>query len=429
MTLFKRILPVVALLGVIITIPASADAARHMIALSPMQSPAALEQQSQKVIAYALEQVQPGETLQLFNALDSTLVGTFIVPDKSAYRHPKAKLHVNKRFVLALRQFKDNPQAISAHGTEGLIHLPRFLGFLGSNYGPFDEETRLLLIGSPLYMNGINDDGSMKQMRWYKDGAFNVPLQQSPLSLAGRENTVPVSVHWLIDDSLGQDDAYKQAVKRMWTLYMEGHGATLNSFDADAPTVWNRFKQDAKAPAHGYTRNTETAKAEIEQIIPEPTHETVSIYERELSKVAPSSPTLRHARNVEIGIRWDCVSCDLDLYVQPHRSAETLSFRNRESALGFYHKDFRHSPDTENGHETVTMTVPVDLHDMRIGIHFFSGTVATSGVTGEIRLAIDGQTYGMPFTIPASSGHVSAGTFENSLPQRINIDPLSIVGL
>ncbi|MCK5518872.1 MAG: hypothetical protein KAI61_05605, partial [Alphaproteobacteria bacterium] len=99
-----------------------------------------------------------------------------------------------------------------------------------------------------------------------------------------------------------------------------------------------------------------------------------------------------------------------------------------------YHKDYTQSPKTVNGYETVTFTSTVDLPDTLIAINWFGGNVP-DGVHGEIRLAIGGKTYGLPFQINAHNGNSAVGrdaTMESGKPANDNwlvIAPEQILGL
>ena len=104
---------------------------------------------------------------------------------------------------------------------------------------------------------------------------------------------------------------------------------------------------------------------------------------------------------------------------------------------GVYYKDVRKPPShikasSINGFETIEFNVPVDLNKLKIAVALFSG-FSHAGIEGEVRLMVDGETYGRSFEISASSGGKTSG-IEDSFregsatePHIVMIDPLDIV--
>ena len=138
------------------------------------------------------------------------------------------------------------------------------------------------------------------------------------------------------------------------------------------------------------------------------------------------------ANNVEIGISWKC-QCDLDLYSRPIPNAQVLYFGETSSEFGQYWKDYREAPNAANGFETILFKVPLDLRVLLIAINFYDGD-APQGVSGEIRLSVDGQVYASAFQIKAAKGNqgkdiVTTVNSGRSTAHSILIDPLHIVGL
>ncbi len=428
---FKNTCMIIGTACVLTLTSSTAQAERHIIGISPMQETTTLEQQKAKILDYAINHVGTGDSLLLMDALNSRIIGEFTVPDKAAYQHPRAKVNINKAFIVKLKQF--SVITIPDNNVAGALNVPRFMDFLGKNHAPFDD-SRIMLIGSPIYVSSASDNVSMKDGYYYKDGAFNAPPSQSVLSLHGRENTVPTTIHWLIDTSLTDHQRYAHYVTRMWTLYLEGHGAKLASFDADATTVWTRFAADSKAHAHAFTRDMDADTTALENIAPLPQISVTlpAIYDRALSTTKPDQATLRKAGNVEVAVSWDCEACDLDLYVR--HGAEIIYHNNRQTAHAIYNKNYAPSPDTKHGFEQITFTKPIDLQDVMVGVNWASGE-SSKGVRGEIRLSIDGATYAKPFTLDRDINGAHASSFEHVLQTGTTcihwavLDPKTIIGL
>jgi len=412
----------------------AAQAKSYVIALSPMQSSETLHQQSTATLRFLLEQVKPGESALIVDGLNLKTIAQFTVKDNKAYDSPKAKMRLNQKAILALRQFSENPVDVAEHGVSGAMQVPQLLQFLGNNYGAF-EDADIILIGSPLYVDAHRPDWGMTKNRYYGDGHFNAPQPRSAFSLQGRKALLKnTRIHWAYpDESWISRNSYRERVTRMWTLLMEGYGSQLSTFTGDQSTMWQRAVAGAKAQPHSYKLRS-TAKLETIQIVSEAEDtQRVSIYERDLSDTPPLPGVLRQAHKVEIGISWNCERCDLDLHVRPHRGAKTLYFGNRRTALGYYHKDFTKSPQTDGGYETVTLTSAVDLGDVLIAVNWYGGQSA-DGVTGEIRLAIDDQTYGLAFSFHGNKNNQSGKKQTLRAEKAANnawliIDPKEIVGL
>jgi len=143
---------------------------------------------------------------------------------------------------------------------------------------------------------------------------------------------------------------------------------------------------------------------------------------------------LRRAAHVEIGLSWDCLACDLDLYARPFPGAPVLYFNHTVSPQGRYWKDFLRSPRGTNGRESIEFDVPLDLRVLQIAVNFYQGQ-APQGVKGELRLAVEGQTYAASFHIEAEKGNKGAGLTEametghSAHAQTLLFNPHLIVGV
>ena len=413
----------------------AAHTKNYVIALSPMQGAEALHHQSTATLRFLLEQVKPGESALIVDGLHLKTIAQFAVKDNKAYDHPKAKMQLNQKAILALRQFAGKPVEVAEHGVTGVMQVPQLLQFLGNNYGPF-EDTDIIILGSPIYVDAHNPDWGMIDNQYPGDGHFNAPPQSSPFSLQGRKGLLSnTRIHWAYPDERWiTSDGYRVNVTRVWTLLMEGYGSQLATFTGDQSTVWRRAATGAKAPPHSYELHSTTKLETIQLVAQVEDTQHVSIYERDLSDTPPLPRVMRQAHDVEIGISWNCEDCDLDLHVRPHHGAEVLYFGHRQTPVGYYHKDFTRSPQTDGGYETVTLTSAVDLRDILIAVNWYGGQSA-NGVTGEIRLAISDQTYGMPFTFSGTKGNGGGGknkTLETNRAANkawLIIQPKEIVGL
>ncbi|MEM6549832.1 MAG: hypothetical protein AAF713_19090 [Pseudomonadota bacterium] len=131
-------------------------------------------------------------------ALDAAtlrLIGTFAVPEKAAYRHPRAKLKANRPALRALAEFAKASDGDPA--PRGRIDLPGFLLQVGRNW-PATEPAELIVLGSPIHDNPRAPGFSMKGGKVPNDGHVTVgrnlhlyarPGPASPVIYDGNKRT------------------------------------------------------------------------------------------------------------------------------------------------------------------------------------------------------------------------------------------------
>ena len=344
--------PIIALGAVLtfFTIPTVTQAKDLTIIMSPVMQQEQLQRDVSRSLTLVLDQVQPGERVLFIDGQALQIIADFNVPDKKAYAHPKAKLQANKTALAQLKRFSNNATSVPDDGVAGAIKLPQVLEFLGQNY-PQSKDSDIIILGSPLYHDVTNTDWSMVGNKFADDDLFEANAAQSLFSTQGRAALLKgARIHWFtLDQSWESNSQYAYRIKRMWTLFIEGHGASLSTFSNDWATVTTRaasgagalphnFKPVARIPdpvplhivAKGLTEAELQAKEPNKRIeqetITSDTH--LPIFERRVMASA-SSDVLNIPAKVEVGISWDCTACDLDLHVRPYKGAEVLSFSNK----------------------------------------------------------------------------------------------------
>lgn len=418
--------------ALLLSLSTPVQAKTYLIGLSPALDQLRAQNQTKEVLQFLTREIKPGEQATIFDAWEVKTIGTFSVPESSFYNNEKAKLQLNRTLVGKLMDISSADHSALRSDVKGAVKLPQFLEFLGQNYAPL-EDTDILVLGSPIYDDLNLPQMSMSGGRLAGDGHFSAPASDTPFSLLGKEGLLKgARVHLFIHDrNWAINDSYAYLVKRMWTLFIEGQGATLSSFTDDPQTFWARAARRAGALPHHFKRER-TKKLET-LVIRQAENRSLPIYVRKLSATPPSLDTFRHAQNVEIGVSWNCQDCDVDLFVRPYRTAHALYFANTQTPEGFYQKDFTQSPLPLGGYETVSFTVPLDLQETLIAINWYGG-FSPSGINGEIRLAIGEQTYALPFQITATSGNQSVGqeeTLQSGKPANehwLVIDPKAFFG-
>ncbi len=401
------------LFGIILLTGSSPEVyAKQMImGISPVLEQKTSKEQTKSILQFLTRKVQPGEEVLIFDAWNIQSLGTFAVPDKALYNSEKAKLQANRALVSRLMSMGKDDHLLVKQTVKGAIKMPQFLEFVSLNYGPI-EDMDILIFGSPIYTDLKTPQMSMTGGKIAGDGHFKSLPSDTPFSIIGKERLLEnTRIHLFIPDkNWAMSEHYAYWVKRMWTLFIEGQGGALSSFTSDAQTFWRRAEMSAGALPHDF-KITDSSKMET-LVVAKKSDQTHSIYERKLSNKRVSKDILRMAKQVEIGISWDCKNCDLDLYVKPHQSAQVLYFGSPTSPEGVFHRDFVQSPKTDGGFETITFQVPVDLSNTLIAINWYGGNSQRRRIRslqGEIRLAIGQETYALPFNIQARQGNQGLG--------------------
>ncbi len=425
-----------SLLLVLAFIPTTTLAKDLVIGLSPFQEPAAAEVQVKSVLQFLTSSLEPGDSAMLFDAYHIRTLGNFIVPNKSAYRHPKAKIQANSKAVKNLLNFAKQarkPQGGNEPSVTGAIRWPQALRFIGENY-PAAKGSDLILLGSPIYDDPNEKLFNMSGYLIPGDGHLIHARNATPYGIKGQESLLSKwRVHLGFSNRNWQrDENHGFHVQRLWTLHVEKQGGALVSFTNDLPTLFHRVQSRALSPKHSYELQ-KTAKLEMILLNKPRVEQDISIYERPLSKEPPAEDLVRRATNVEVGITWDCSWCDLDLYVRPGPSAKTLSFQTMQSEAGKYFKDWQRSPRATNGYETVVLDGVVDMTTLFLAVNIYGGRTE-DGVHGELRISLDGETYASAFHLQARIGNVGAEREQvlqtGQAPSHfwLVIDPLEVIG-
>ena len=412
----------------------NAHSREWVIALSPYMEATAAKQQTKAVLKFVTA-LEAGDKVTILDGYHLRLIGSFNIPENPAYNSPKARLGANRSAVAALLRFAGNvttPDSDSQPTITGAVRLPHLLRHIGENF-PSGETRTVVLLGSPLYEDLETPQLSMTDECFPSDGHLFASIGTTPYGTAGNAALLAgFQIHiGYGDQGMTGSDRHDHFIRRFWTLYIEQRGGTLASFVPDLPTLFHRIENNTPPPKHDYTAE-HSNKLEIVRLAPVQVQK--SIYDRPVASAPLTAAQSRRAEQVEIGISWDCQSCDLDLYAQAHPSAQPLYFGHTKTPEGRYWKDYRNSPKSTRGYETVVFGVPLDLRALRLAVNFYSGE-ALQGVSGEIRIAVDGQTYAAPFQLEATKGNggatmkqaIQTGQAQNK--QTLFIDPLQVVGL
>jgi hypothetical protein len=422
-----------SILAVVLLVFLSIAQAREIVvALSPFQTPEQAKAQAVQVLEF-LTKLEPGDRAVLVDGERIATICEFQIPADPAYSAPKARLAVNRAAVNSITAFAKRataPTADEARRVPGALRLPQVLEFAAITLAA-KPGTDILVLGSPIYDAPGGDAAfSMAADRVPSDGHLQASRSDTVYGTQDRPEALRgLRVHLAYEATPSlRTDQYRHAVQRFWTLYVEQLGGSLVTFTEDLPSVFRRVNSSAQAPAHEFKRED---SRRIEMIRFNPPRAGMTIHERPLS-VQPLAPSdVQNAESLEVGLSWNCAACDLDLYAMAHHGIQPLYFGRMDTPQGRYFKDFRRSPQSTGGFETIAFTVPVDLREATIAVNFFGGK-APAGIRAELRVSVNGQTFAGAIDFAPGDGNAAADVGDVLARERASahtrlIDVLAIV--
>lgn len=403
-----------------------AYAKEFYIVLTPHQSTEHAQAQAKTVLKY-LTTLDAGDKVHLLDGVSLQPIGRFDIPENPKYKSPKIRLKLNGKTVSALMKFAkaDHPERAAPHHS---ILLPQVLEHIAINKSG-DEPVDVIVLASPLYRDSRNNSFDMGDNVFPSDGHLQTSRSETPFGIDDKKLLSGIRLHLGYPNETLTSEGYTRAVKRFWALYMARQNGEMVTFTPNISSLFNRV--DTNKPAPNYTYELDkTVKPEMIRLR---VHKPVqTIYERRVSTAPMSKTTIKNANNVELGLTWDCSTCDLDIYAVPFKGAKVLYFGQSKTPQGMHLKDFTSSPDVQHGYETILFNAPINLNELRIVINFYNGK-SSKGVKGVLRLAANGNTYAHNFHISTISGNQSEGielalnTGKSSHAQTLVIDPIKII--
>lgn len=400
-----------------------------VIGLSSVQKPDVVKRQVERIILHLTKTLKPGETARFFDASSVKLIATFEAPTGKGVGNPRYMINKNRGALAKLKSFIANSKAVP--GRLGLVDFSGLMHTVMRFYPAGKSGRDFIVLGSPIADAAQAPSLSMRGGRVPNDGHLQASFGQSHYGSKG----VPGSLaHYDvyfgdISEPWGVSQTHEHFVERFWTLKTEAHGGSLTYFGNDLETLFGLAGKDQPEQKHA-EGIVETDKLEMIQFAPD--NGTVAdIYTKPLAKEPAPEPIWQKASNVTIGITWDALDVDLDLFVRPKLSAPVIFYKNASTSEGRLFKDFRASPRT--GFETVALNGSFDLSKLRLAVNFYNGRAAKGRVTGEIRIAIGERVWAKPFTFNRSHGNGGRGAekavVENLAPNDawIILDPMAVI--
>ncbi len=402
----------------------SAAAEQFVFALSQQQRPEQLMRQVKATIEFMAHQNKGDEAL--FVDVDHLLpLGTFSVP-MAKYDHPKQRMAFNKALLKRLKTFADG----AAPSTQPVSRLPQLLSYVADNVS-YGKPVTVVYLGNVLFHDPKTPFLSFSNGRFPSDAYLSAPAYQSPFSAPEGVRFKGMKLYLSYGDSPFFNSAHEYYVKRFYTLYLTRQGGTLHSWTRDTMSLLKNLKDQSPAlPAPEATlEGVSTDKMEMIKLGVVSSRQ--ALFERPVEAQPTQLPKSTISR-MTVAIRWEC-ACDLDIYVKPSQDAEVISFQKSKTAWGQLYKDYVTAPkNTLRGFETIALSKPVQLDQVKMAVNFYSGAAPTTGAVVEVRVDIDGQIYAKRYRLNATQGNrgkdaVSVLTTGSTSKYTVRIDPRSIV--
>lgn len=383
--------------------------------------------------------LQQNDTVLVYDGTTRRLISTIKIPDGARYQEGKFRLsYLKKRFRKIAKFIKSSCAETSANADNNLIALFRGFGDnVRSSYS--DEKLHVLMYAPALHHDSRESSLSMRDGAYPNDGSFSVDGFASSYGVADRAQSFKgTTFHFCSVRDQFINEAHRDIVHRVWSLYIAKQGGSLATFTDDGALCRERFLSGS-ATSRAFIANPhpkppamiqfQQAQATIESANTEQPQQRLEFAQagRFLSDDIPvnENSAVNTVGRIKVGVRWDC-DCDLDLYVWQKGNSKPLYFGNAESEEGHFFKDWRSSPDNEKAHEYVDFFKPVDALDLKLSVNFYSGT-APNGVNGTVRIWLEGQdgVWKKSFHIPATKGN--SGKHPANSKHWVSITPASVL--
>jgi hypothetical protein len=377
-----------------------------VIGVSPYLDSSVKDDVYRNIVRLVVEGLPLDSKLLIFDAFNLKSVTQVSLPNLRVFDSPKTRAN---QFAPAIRELKtflaqDHPRPKKTQlRLDSAILVPQFCDFLGETVTGGEGPLFVMLIGSPLYQDTKEPAFSMVDGYFPSDGHLLASRDKSVFGMRdANSESIPLLVHWVYFGDPWVSDLHREKITRFWTLYLERRGGQLATLSGDLPTAVQAFREGtgaSRSVGKRWAIDKDQTKIEMLRITRE-----VPVTDWLTGDLASSGMPAAPAAMVgpmRIGIRWS-KNIDLDLYVTPHKGAETLFFQHPESPEGYYYKDHRSSPGRE--WEFVEFLNPVDARQVQAFVNFYKGS-CPGGPRGEVRIEFDGRIYAAPFSIEAEEGN------------------------
>lgn len=367
--------------------------------------------------------IGPGDLAVAYDATHERIVARVEVPNRPSIatnRNLKASV-INSQFS---KIWDFNDAGDSAEGDAGDVaparflttDLPRILDELPG------RTAQVILAGSALHNDAREPSFSMPGGYVPTDALVLVDQDKSPYGVAGRDKALQgATVHVCYTDAAEAwtTDIFRQRVGRLWALETTLQGGRFGAFaplDAGcvdsflngkiASATFTVDRSDTKPTMRKYERATTRPVEVAANPAPDAAPASVeALFEQPPCTTAPAT----FVGPLRIGIKWDCPSCDLDLYARSRSQSDWLFYGHRLPAdgNGFFDHDFTSPPPGGDAYEYIQFN-SVDIREIAARVNFYGGSIK-GGPPFRLRVWFAGCAHDAPpMQITAATGNGGA---------------------
>lgn len=375
-----------------------------IVGLSPYMTDSAKEEVYQRLVKCVLESMPINSSVVIYDAYENKSVAKFQIPNKSAFRKTRTRINQFERPLHDLKTFlltgSESSQDVSNNSFD--IRFPQWVHFVSRNVLKNNADTRIIVLGSPFYLDERESGFSMNDGYFPSDAHLGASEDVTIYGLQGHEDDLKgTEVFWGFFEDQWISAAHQDKVTRFWSLYTEGQGGKLEVFCRDLPTLFDQLLLEDSNEDSPRKYAIDPGQSRVEMLRIKRDIGSSDWITSTLPDHRKITPPTQHEGPLKIGIRWNG-DMDLDLYARAREGAETLFFEYTESPDGYYYKDHRNSPDRE--FEFIEFEKTVDLSKVKAWVNLFEGELLHSPVF-EVRLEFENQIYFTQLSIESKSGN------------------------
>ncbi|CAM2069149.1 hypothetical protein SCOR_27520 [Sulfidibacter corallicola] len=387
---------------------------------------------------WLFETFTTGDVLIITEGLSRNRVATFVIDEQVGAKSPALRRKmIPAKYRAEFSSLGRFLRALAAEQSESYQapHLLRSLDALSTRRAEFPgKNIHFVFVGFPLVLDP-NPVFSMAPCRYPNDA--HLSDQESIYQVKNRAGTLAgVTVHIISTERVFCEyaiDTHLAGVNRFWGLFVAACGGKFVGVKNNLDHL-SRLKS-AYYPAVTFEVDTSVDKMdsivmETPAMAEEATRQQEALWQPVTENPPPPSPS-GQPQPVEIGIAWSSTgSVDLDIYVTHSDDDGELSFRNRATQAGTFHRDLVSPPGRfgERGFETVSYHSPMTIEGFQpIAINHFAGPTSDP-IQAEIRIRFGSTIYFRSFSLPPGSGSGARGRNTPDHSAWVTIDPAAIVG-
>jgi len=447
----------------------AADGHRQVIVVSSPYLPKANREVGyRETTGLVLDGLNLGDTLTLLDGVRLDVVTQITIPEGEVFRkNPNARARAMASGLAELRQFFATEVAHPPE-MEGVIHVPQALALCATHLRKPKQPITVILFGKAFYADA---DGVFNMVNGYvpSDEHVRVSSRQSVYGTTDKRGALQgVTAHYAYLHEAFEHAEHRDAVSRLWSLFVQNQQGTLASFAASPAVVFRRVRDGAQEPIMDVkldendrelvmrrvkhvpvdTSSTQTNRVRIGSTSKnQPSAEVSLVVAPHLRPITlPTNASVMIPTNSEIvtlvipntiqagkqgiAIVWSVQGgknrqgVDVDLHVKPSKSAVELFYQNKEAPGGTYLRDIVHAGGEEAYSESprasfeyVELDADVSLRDTSVWLDLYRND-SREAVQGIIIVVTGGRVVQDTFEFPASS----AGDQRSQAAQR-GMDP------